>query len=362
MVRRPRRPRTRDRKLKSYQFPDYDEPLEAVDRPDPVPVGTEVLLRIEACGVCHSDVHLWHGFFDMGGGRKLDVTAVREVPFTLGHEIAGEVIGLGAEAAGVEIGQRRVVFPWIGCGDCDTCRADLEHLCNRPRALGTHVDGGFADRVVVPHPRYLFDFGDVPAALACTYACSGLTAYSALLKVKDRIADHLVIIGAGGVGFAGIQIAKHLIDAELIVVEVDDAKLAAVREAGVVHAVDGREDDAGRQLRKLTGGGCAAVIDFVGSEASATLGLRTVAKSGVLVVVGLFGGTLPVSLPLLALKDLTIQGSDLGSLAEMDELMEMVRAGVIAPLPYERRPLSEAESSLRDLEAGDVVGRIVLAP
>ncbi len=319
-------------------------------------------MRVEACGVCHSDVHLWHGFFDMGGGRKLDVRAVREVPFTLGHEIAGEVIAVGPDASGVQIGDRRVVFPWIGCGDCDVCHADREHLCNQPRALGTHVDGGFSDRVVVPHARYLFDFGSVPAELAATYACSGLTAYSALLKVRDRVGPQLVIVGAGGVGFAGVQIAKHLLDVDLIVVEVDDLKLAALREAGVAHVVDGRDEDAGRQLKKLTGGGCAAVIDFVGSEASAMLGFRTVAKSGVLVMVGLFGGTLPVSLPLMALKDLTIQGSDLGSLTEMGQLMEMVRTHKIDPLPLEVRPMSEAETSLRDLESGSVLGRVVLSP
>jgi len=298
----------------------------------------------------------------MGGGRKLDVTAVREVPFTLGHEIAGEVVAVGPEAEDVHVGDRRVVFPWIGCGDCDVCRADREHLCNRPRALGTHVDGGFADRVVVPHSRYLFDYGGIPAELACTYACSGLTAYSALLKVRDRVDDQLVIVGAGGVGFAGIQIAKRLLDVDLVVVEVDDAKLQALSAAGVEHVVDGREDDVGRQLKRLTGGGCGAVIDFVGSEASAALGLRTVAKSGVLVMVGLFGGTLPVALPLLVLKDLTIQGSDLGSLAEMDQLMAMVRKDGFDPLPLETRPLAEAEASLKDLEAGRVIGRVVLNP
>ena len=346
--------------MKSYQFKAYGEPLEVVEARNPQPTGTEVLLRIHACGVCHSDVHLWQGFFDMGGGRKLDVTAVRDLPFTLGHEIVGEVVAAGPEATGAASGDRRVVFPWIGCGACDVCAADREHLCNQPRALGTHVDGGFADHVLVPDPRYLFDYGDVAPELACTYACSGLTAYSALLKVRPWVQDQLVIIGAGGVGFAGIQFAKHLFDAELIVVEVDPIKLAAVSEAGAAHVVDAREEDAGRQLKQLTRGGCASVIDFVGSQASATLGFRSVAKSGVLVMVGLLGGSLDVPLPLLVLKDLTIQGSDLGSLAEMGALMELVRAGGVDAIPLEPRPLDMAEASLRDLDAGGVLGRIVL--
>ena len=346
--------------MKSYQFSEYGAPLALAEMPTPEPVGTEVLVRIRACGVCHSDVHLREGYFEMGGGRKLDVREVRELPFTLGHEIVGEVAAAGPEAENVDIGDRRVVFPWIGCGGCDFCDSAREHLCNRPRALGTYVDGGFADYVIVPHTRYLFDFGDVPPELACTYACSGLTAYSALRKAERWLEDQLVIIGAGGVGFAGIQFAKALFDAEIIVVEVDDAKLEAARRAGVAHVVDARDEDASRQLKRLTKGGCPAVVDFAGSSASAALGFRTAAKSGGLVVVGLLGGSLSVPIPLLVLKDQTVEGSDLGSLAEMGELMELVRAGRVDPIPYARRPMAEAESSLRDLEAGNVVGRIIL--
>lgn len=346
--------------MKSYQFSAYGAPLELAEAPTPHPAGSEVLVRIHACGVCHSDVHLWEGYFEMGGGRKLDVRAVRELPFTLGHEIVGEVAALGPDAEGVSVGDRRVVFPWIGCGACGFCATAREHLCHRPRALGTHLDGGFADHVLVPHPRYLFDHGDVAPELACTYACSGLTAYSALRKAERRLEDQLVIVGAGGVGFAGIQIARALFDAELIVVEVDDAKLAAARWAGAAHVVDAREEDAARQLKRLTNGGCTAVVDFAGTAASAGLAFRTLAKSGGLVVVGLLGGSLSVPLPLLVLKDLAIEGSDLGSLDEMAELMALVRSGRVDPIPYTIRPMEQAESGLRDLAAGRVVGRVVL--
>lgn len=346
--------------MKSYRFREYGAPIELARKPTPEPEGTEVLIRIHACGVCHSDLHLWQGYFEMGGGRKLDVRAVRELPFTLGHEIVGEVAAIGPDSEGVVLGDRRVVFPWIGCGDCDFCNGGREHLCNRPRALGTHLDGGFADHVMVPHARYLFDFGDVAPELACTYACSGLTAYSALRKAERWIEDQLVIIGAGGVGFAGIQLARALFDADLIVVDVDGAKLEAARRAGAAHVVDARDEDAPRQLKRLTNGGCPAVVDFAGSSASAALGFRTVAKSGGLVVVGLLGGSLSVPLPLLVLKDQTIEGSDLGSLAEMEALMRLVRSGRLDPIPYRTRPMAEAEASLRDLEAGSVVGRVVL--
>ena len=346
--------------MRSYQFREYGGPLEPAERPTPEPTGTEVLVRVRACGLCHSDLHLRQGYFEMGGDRRLDVRAVRDLPFTLGHEIVGDVAAAGPEADGASVGDPRVVFPWIGCGACGFCDADREHLCHRPRALGTHLDGGFADYVLVPHPRYLFDYGDIAPELAGTYACSGLTAYSALRKVARRLEDQLVIIGAGGVGFAGIQLAKALFDAELIVVEVDDAKLEAARRAGAAYVVDAREADAPRQLKRLTNGGCAAVVDFAGSSASATLGFRTAAKSGSLVVVGLLGGSLRIPLPLLVLKDLAVEGSDLGSLAEMAEVMALVRAGRVDPIPYATRPMGEVEASLRDLEAGRIVGRVVL--
>ena len=181
--------------------------------------------------------------------------------------------------------------------------------------------------------------------------------------MRDRVDSQLVLIGAGGVGFAGLQIAKAMMDVDLIVVEIDPLKMRAAAEAGAAHVIDASDEDAGRELKKLTGGGCAAVIDFVGSEASASFGFRSVAKSGVLVMVGLFGGSLNIPLPLLALKDLTIQGSSgSGSLAEMGELMRMVREGSVDPIPLEPRPLSTADESLQDLEEGHVLGRIVLTP
>ena len=123
--------------MRSYQFSEYGHDLQPTEKETPTPRGDEVLLRVEACGVCHSDVHVWEGHFDMGGGRKLDISGGRALPFTLGHEIGGEVVAIGSTATGVTVGAKRVVFPWIGCGECPVCRADNEHLCARPRALGT---------------------------------------------------------------------------------------------------------------------------------------------------------------------------------------------------------------------------------
>ena len=321
-----------------------------------------MLVQVEACGVCHSDLHLRDGFFNLGEGKRLDLSKGRELPLTLGHEIAGTVVALGPDAGGSEIGARRVGYPWIGCGGCPTCQAGQEHLCARSRALGVTRPGGFSDHVLVPHPRYLFDFGDRPVTLACTYACSGLTAYGAVRKVLSRVEGQpLVIIGLGGVGFAALRLAQAVTTASIIAVDVDRETLQAAAETGAA-VVNARADDAAKQVRRLTDGGAPAAIDFVGAETSASLGLGTLATGGLLVVVGLFGGELRAALPLLPLRSLTIQGSYVGSPEEMRELMALVRPGTVSAIPVRPRPLGDAQTVLNDLRDGRGVGRMVLTP
>jgi D-arabinose 1-dehydrogenase-like Zn-dependent alcohol dehydrogenase len=346
----------------SYQLTRYGQPLEQVEVARPDPVGTEVLIQVEACGVCHSDLHLRDGFFNMGNGKQLDLSRGRELPLTLGHEIAGTVVACGSDAAGVAVGARRVVYPWIGCGACPTCAAGQEHLCPQSEALGVTRHGGFSDYVLVPHARYLFAFGDRPATLACTYACSGLTAYGAVRKVLSRVEGRpLVIIGLGGVGFAALRLAQAVTTASIIAVDVDGPTLQAAAETGAA-VVDARDDDAAKQIRRLSDGGAPAAIDFVGAETSATLGLGSLGTGGLLVIVGLFGGQLCTALPLLPLRSLTIQGSYVGSPNEMRELMELVESGKVAAIPVRPRPLGDAQTVLNDLRDGQAVGRMVLTP
>ena len=346
----------------SYQLTGFGQPLEPVESAPPAPRGTEVLVQVEACGVCHSDLHLWDGFFNMGDGKRLDLSRGRELPLTLGHEIAGTVVALGSDARGVEAGARRVVYPWIGCDACPTCAAGQEHLCPQSQALGVMRHGGFSDHVLVPHPRYLLAFGDRPATLACTYGCSGLTAYGAVRKVQGRVDGRpLVIIGLGGVGFAALRLAQAVTNASVIAVDVDEATLAAAADAGAT-VVDARADDVVKQIRRLTDGGAPAAIDFVGAETTATLGLGVLATGGLLVVVGLFGGQLKTALPLLPLRSLTIQGSYVGSPEEMRKLMRLVETGTVSAIPVHPRPLADAQAVLNDLRDGRAVGRMVLTP
>lgn len=340
----------------SYQTGAPGAPLIEVESETPVPSGTEVLVKTLACGVCHSDIHLHDGGFELGGGKRLEVGREGQV---LGHEIYGEVVAVGPVAEGVQVGDRRVVYPWIGCGECAVCQRGDEHLCTPGRALGIIVNGGFASHVMIPHAKYLFDKGDVADSLAATYACSGLTAYGAIKKLGELAeGDEVVIIGAGGVGMMAIQIARAM-GMDPIVVDIDPAKLEAAQQLGVSRTYDSSQMDTAKAIRKATGGAYAA-LDFVGAEASVNYGLTTLRKGGMLVVVGLYGGALTMPIPFLPMNARIIQGSYVGSPEDMAALMEMVREGKIAPIEIHERPLAEASDALADLKAGKVKGRQVL--
>lgn len=347
--------------MRSFKVTRFGSPLEEMEEPVPVPKATEVLLRVIACGVCHSDLHLWDGHFDLGGGKRMDLSRGVLLPRTLGHEIVGEVVAVGADAGDVDIGSRWVIYPWIGCGRCSLCQAGEEHLCAQPRALGTSADGGFSDHVVVPHPRYLVDYGDVPVDVACTYACSGLTAFSALRKAGPITAnDPILIIGAGGVGQSAIRLCTAMHGVAPTVADIDPAKRDAALAAGAGRAVDPNDPDIRRPLLKDTGGGFAAVIDFVGAASTAEFGMAVLRKGGTLILVGLFGGSVELSLPLLPLRSISLRGSYVGSLEELRDLAALGRAGKIPGIATAERPLSEVGDALDDLRGGKVAGRVVL--
>ena len=347
--------------MESWQIVEWGKPLEKRRYDNPEPEGTQVLVRIDACGVCHSDLHIWDGYFDLGGGNKVSLDRGIKLPFTMGHEIVGKVAAVGPNAEGVAVGDKRIVYPWIGCGDCPACRADNELLCNRSRSLGASVDGGYSDHVLVPHPRYLVDYTGIPTELAGTYACSGITAYSALKKaaaVSDT--DDILIIGAGGVGLSAVHFAPAVTKGRIIVADVDPAKRDAALKAGAAEAIDNGAADALRQLRGLSKGGIAAAIDFVGRPETASFGFNALRRGGSLVVVGLYGDAMPLPVAMLPLKMATITGSYVGTLQELREVVSLVQQGRIPPIPVETRPLAAANAALEDLKAGKVVGRVVL--
>lgn len=352
--------------MKSCQVVEWGKPLVMKEYPDPVPAGTEVVVRLSGCGVCHSDLHQADGYFDLGGGKRITLAdRGNKLPYTPGHEMAGEVQAVGPEAEGVAVGDRGIVFPWIGCGECAQCRAGDEPLCDQNRFLGGRLDGGYSSHVKIPHPRYLVPYGDLDPDYAGTLACSGSTAYGALLKIPPTTEDdYIIVIGAGGVGTSGVLLAPAVHAAKLIVADVDDAKLAAARRSNRVAMVVNSRDpaQAAAEVMKATGRGAAGAIDFVGSPQSARFGLDSLRRGGTLVMVGLYGGELPLSLPLVPMRSQNIRGSFVGTLAEFKDLMALVRAGKTPAMPTEARPLERANEAMADLRAGRVIGRLVLKP
>jgi D-arabinose 1-dehydrogenase-like Zn-dependent alcohol dehydrogenase len=351
--------------MRSQVITEWGKPLESLETPTPEPTGEEVLVRVEHCGVCHSDLHIHDGYFDLGGGAKLPLSSMMKLPHTLGHEVAGEVIALGPKARGVRIGDHRAIYSWIGCGKCPACLRGEENYCNTPRNVGcsSGTPGGYATHVLVPHARYLIDYGKTPPALAATYMCSGLTAYSAMKKIGALgPKDEVLVLGAGGVGMMGVQFARHLFGKPPLVADIDEGRLQAAKGAGAKAAYNTKDPGAASQLMTDTEGGAYAIVDFVGSEATFGFAQSAVRRGGRIIIVGLFGGAMGMPLPMFPIRALTVGGSYVGSLAEAEEMMGMVRAGQIDPIPVKTRGLNEANSVLDDLRAGKVIGRVVLEP
>ena len=355
--------------MKSFQVADFNAPLREVEQPTPQPLGTQVLIRVKAAGVCHSDLHIWEGGYDLGHGRKPLSLKDRGVslPRTMGHETVGEIAAFGpdvkaSDKGDLKVGDVALVYPWLGCGKCETCLAGDENMCLKPASLGVYCDGGYADHMTVPHPKYLLDLKGLDPVTAAPYACSGVTTYSALKKVEFAFNTPIVIFGAGGLGLMALSLLKAMGGRGAIVVDIDARKRKAAEEAGALATVDGAAPDALAQLTAKAGESIRAVIDLVGNEKTTQLGFDCLSKGGKLVIVGLFGGGAPWALPLIPIKAITIQGSYVGNLRETEELLELVRNKMIAPIPVTTMPLAKANEALTDLQKGKLVGRAVLTP
>jgi D-arabinose 1-dehydrogenase-like Zn-dependent alcohol dehydrogenase len=349
--------------MRRQSLVEYGKPLQATEAATPTPQGSEVLLRVSHCGVCHSDLHLQDGYFELGGGQKLDVRSNRPLPFTFGHEIAGFVEASGPLAGDVSVGRLYAAYPWIGCGTCALCARGEEHLCNAPRALGVTVDGGYATHVLVPHPRYLLDVEGIAPEIAGPLMCSGVTGYSAIKKAVPYLrAGPLLIVGLGGVGMMGLQFARALASGPILAADIDVAKREAALQLGASEAFDPGDAGARKAIIKASRGGAGAAVDFVGSDKSLHFSQGALAKGGAAIVVGLFGGSFTLPVPMFPLRAITVMGSCVGSTAEAREMLDLVKAGKVAPIPVEKRPLDQTSRSLDDLRAGRIVGRVVITP
>jgi D-arabinose 1-dehydrogenase-like Zn-dependent alcohol dehydrogenase len=339
----------------------FDAPLCETIVETPKPQGREVLVRIERCGLCHSDLHIQDGYADLGSGKRLDTTRGMTLPFTLGHEIAGLVEEVGPDIATDLIGAKKAVFPWIGCGQCRECVAGDENLCIKQRFLGVSIDGGFASHVLVPDAKYLLDYDPLPVNQAATLMCSGVTAYGALKRLIDRPRQrNLLLIGLGGVGQMGLAFAGAMFKQKISVADLSAAARDSALGNGAAVAYDPGEPDIAKRIIKETEGGFDAIVDFAGNDRSMAFAVSVLARGGKVVVSGLMGGNFSLPMVQWVYKRMTIEGFMTGTLAEAHELMALARSGKIRPTPMQERPMSEVQTWIDALRAGKVVGRIVL--
>jgi D-arabinose 1-dehydrogenase-like Zn-dependent alcohol dehydrogenase len=342
----------------SYQIIEHGRPLQKVISEKPEPKGSEVLMRITRSGVCHSDLHIWDGYFDLGGGKRFYVKERGCIPpFTLGHEPFGIVEAVGKKAKGVKVGQKKLIYPWIGCGKCAVCKGGQDNYCvSGTRFLGVNRPGAYSTHVLVPDPKYLIDTAGIDDAFASTLACSAVTVYSAINKLPELMPkDSVAVLGCGGLGLIAISVLRAKGVKNIIGCDIDEAKLAAALKQGAKSTVNTRAPDAAQKLA-----GIAAAVDLVGAPATAALGIGALKKGGRYVICGLFGGELTHPLPPIAQRAIGIQGSYVGSLQELKEVVALAKKKKLKPSPIETRPADQANAALEDLKAGRVLGRVVL--
>lgn len=351
--------------MKSMQVIDFGQPLVEVETATPQATGYEVVLKVKAAGVCHTDLHLWQGGYDLGHGKRLSMQERGvQLPLTMGHENVGVVEAVGPDVQHVSLGETYLIYPWIGCGQCEVCHQGQENYCLKPSTIGINQPGGYAESVRVPHEKYLIPIAHLDPIRVAPLACSGLTCFSALNKFEHQRLQNkpLVIIGAGGLGLMSLSLLRALGGKGAVVVELDASRRAAALEAGALAVINPADEDVIEQVQQVLGGPALDVLDFVSNPQTAELAFNLLTKGGHLVSVGLFGGAAPWPLPLIAMKALTIQGSYVGSLNELRELVKLVIENDISLIPVSTCGLSDLNIALTDLEQGRVVGRIVMTP
>jgi len=351
--------------MKAARIVKPKESLEVQQLETPKPRGSQVLIRVESSGVCHSDIHLWEGGYEGPGGQLLKTTERGvKYPLTPGHEIAGLVDSLGEEAEGFTKKDKVLVYPWIGEGLCPACRIGQENLCDKPRSLGVYTDGGYAEYVLVPSYKYLVKIDDeMETNASATLSCSALTAYGAVKNTSLKPDDNVVIVGAGGLGLMAMQLAKAVTGSKVIAMDLDDEKLEAAKKNGADSVINSKKEDPVKAVMEMTGKmGADAVIDFVNASKTVEADMQFLRRRAKLVLVGLFGGELKLSLVSMPTRAYRLIGSYTGTLSDMVELVSLAKRGVIKPLVSNRFKLDQATEALTMLKEGRIIGRGVINP
>jgi propanol-preferring alcohol dehydrogenase len=330
----------------------YGRPIALEDRPAPVPGEGEVLIRIHACGVCHSDLHLAAGDWDL-------LKSITKLPVILGHEIAGTVAALGTGVSGLAPGDR-VGVPWLywTCGTCEYCASGRENLCLNQQTTGCTVDGGFAEFITARATHAVKLPDAIPLDEAAPLMCAGLTVYRALKTAATSPGNLVAVFGVGGLGHLAVQYARAL-GARVCAMDITPDKLALARACGAEQTVDASREPPHRAIRGL-GGAHVAIVTAASADAY-TAALRSMRRGGTVLLVAMTPQPFSVSPISMVSGELRIVASAVGTRRDLDEALALaVTHGIRCRI--ERRPLTAAAAALADLHQGRVLGRIVLNP
>jgi D-arabinose 1-dehydrogenase-like Zn-dependent alcohol dehydrogenase len=341
--------------MKCMVLEEFRTPLVSRERPLPIPVGDEVVMRVGACGVCRTDLRIWAGTHP----------AVKRLPHILGHEVAGEVVEVGESGHREIIGKHALVYFYLSCGTCDFCRKGYENLCSDLRGvIGFTEDGGYSEYIKVPASCLFFIPPAIPFVEAAIITDAIATPYRALTsKIRIQPGETLAVIGVGGLGIHALQIARAF-GARVIAIDINEKALAVAREMGAEETLHMAKDDPRERILELSGGkGIDAVADFVGKPQTQMLGLDVLKVAGRFVAIG-YNPVDPfhVNSQFLVSREIEIYGSRACGRNDLKETIDLVSNGKVKPFVGEAYPLADANVALEKLERGDLVGRLVLVP
>lgn len=338
--------------MKAAVLREFKRPLVIEQVPTPVPGPNDVLIQVEACGVCHSDLHVADGDWPQ-------LAPIVKKPVILGHEIAGHIVESGAGVQELKIGER-VGVPWIywTCGECEFCREGNENLCVRQQITGVTVDGGYAEFVKAPASHTTKIPANLSSADAAPLFCAGVTVHRALKQGKISAGQRVAVFGVGGLGHLAIQLAQ-LLGAEVTAIDISDEKLALAKSFGAAHTINASSGGAIRALRAQ--GGVHVALVTSAAKSAYNMAFSSVRPTGTLLVVGLPADDLCFAPILMAASEIKIRASAVGTRKDLRELLDIASAGKLH-LQVTTRPIEEVNHVLDELRLAQISGRVVLTP
>ncbi|MGA3090991.1 MAG: alcohol dehydrogenase catalytic domain-containing protein [Terriglobales bacterium] len=336
--------------MKAVVLREFREPLSLEEVARPEAGADEVLLEVEVCGICHSDLHVADGDWPQ-------LARIVKRPLILGHEIVGRVVERGSAVDCVRVGDR-VGVPWVQwtCGECEFCREGNENLCLRQRITGVMVDGGYAEYAKAPASHVMKVPDRLCSEQAAPLLCAGVTVYRALKQAKIHTGQRLAVFGVGGLGHIAVQIGRAA-GAEVTAIDIAEEKLELAKSLGATRILNATTGDVVKQMRRAGGAHIALVTSAAKSAYDMAFGCLR--PTGTLLVVGLPANDISFSPILMAGSEIQIRASAVGTRQDLQEILEMAAAGLVR-CQVATRPLEEAQEALAQLRSGQVCGRAVL--